>query len=379
MKMFDRRLGLLALAAALPVAACSSSDTTAGGGGNTTTHSTTSSTTSSTSTTSQGGGGAGGTGGLAGQGGVGGIAGAGGVGGVGGVAGAGGVGGVAGAGGVGGVAGAGGVGGAGGGGGGIVCSPAAVLTWAGQPLNEAGDTCTGTSVYDNLSACTGFHSEGNEIVYSLTIPANTTLQVTYANDNGGDESLYVLSDCSDAQSCLAGSDGGSPEMAVIPSDAAQRTVYVVADNYAAGGCDTFTLGIDALTCSAVDLGTWDGTPITQPGDSCTGTMQYNPGSNGCTGYNERGNEVVYQLTVPAGTSVGITYTPTVRDVSLYVLTDCFDFAGATCVVGDDANGSGEAESVTLTNSGIAPQTYFIVADTYGSGNCDTFTLQIDPS
>lgn len=125
---------------------------------------------------------------------------------------------------------------------------------------------------------------------------------------------------------------------------------------------------ETYVCQATSLGTFTGTPIVQTGDTCGGTTDYGKGSLGCTGYSAKANERVYSLTVPNGSSVDVTMTPTGSgdgmDSSLYLLAECGDLWGVNCLAGADDTMLGQAESLTWTNNTGAETTVYIVADSY---------------
>lgn len=75
-------------------------------------------------------------------------------------------------------------------------------TWAGAT--------DGSSPGAAMNMCTGFTAEGGDVVYSFTLPANGTLDVTITpNGTSGDPSIYVVSDCNmTAATCVEGMDGG---------------------------------------------------------------------------------------------------------------------------------------------------------------------------
>ncbi|HRV18850.1 MAG TPA: hypothetical protein P5317_12675, partial [Myxococcota bacterium] len=111
----------------------------------------------------------------------------------------------------------------------------------------------------------------------------------------------------------------------------------------------------AFECSAIDLGTFNGTRIEQTGDTCDGTSLYNAGGSGtwtCTRYTSEDKELVYKLTVPAGGAVKVHMEPTDFDASLWVTTSCDDVLGLKCVVGSD-----DPETVVIHNDTTEDQTY----------------------
>jgi len=239
-----------------------------------------------------------------------------------------------------------------------------------------------------------------------------------------DASLWVTTDCSDTlgRYCVAGVDAvvtGGHESLVFTNDTSEwMTYYIVADAYKSCGafkltiskmsrcgdgviegdeqCDgaelngvsceelgfeggelgctaacRFDISDCAFTCPATDLGTVTKDITLTEVDSCTGTKVFDASGTGvsCTGYSSMGEEILYKITLPAGTSVKIKMEPSGFDANLWVTTACDDFNGAKCVVGAD-----DPEELILTNEGAEAMTYFIVADAFSG--CGTFDLTI---
>ena len=144
-----------------------------------------------------------------------------------------------------------------------------------------------------------------------------------------------------------------------------------------GTCDGWDTSACVGGCPATNLGVWNGTPQVHTINTCAGSQDYSPiwGGGSCTGFNADGSELIYALTLAGGESVVVTYDPaTGADGSLYVLDDCLDTDASGCVAGSDEIGDGVQETVLLTNSGVAPQTYYIVADNFSG--CGTSILSI---
>lgn len=124
---------------------------------------------------------------------------------------------------------------------------------------------------------------------------------------------------------------------------------------------------EAYTCQATDLGTLTGSPITRTGDSCNGTTDYGKSGLSCTGFSAKAQELVYSVTVPNGSSIDVTLTPTGdndQDSSLYLLADCGDLWGVNCLSGADDTMLGQAENLSWTNNTGGETTVYIVADSY---------------
>ena len=114
------------------------------------------------------------------------------------------------------------------------------LTWA------TGDYSPGTYP----TSCTGFDATGNDVTYSMNLMAGDKVSLIYDGDY--DESIYIVTDCSDtAGSCVIGADASAidPEAIsewVVPADG---TYYLIADAYGTGNGGPFTI-IYTIVCSA---------------------------------------------------------------------------------------------------------------------------------
>jgi hypothetical protein len=123
------------------------------------------------------------------------------------------------------------------------CGAIDLGAFSGAPIVRMGDTCSGTNLYNAAgggTSCTGYSSSGNEVVYSLVVPAGQELQVEMVG-TGFDASLWITYFCDDYNGlgCMAGAD--DPEALVFTNPGAADTFYIVADAYA--GCGAFTLSI----------------------------------------------------------------------------------------------------------------------------------------
>ncbi len=149
------------------------------------------------------------------------------------------------------------------------CNAINLGVFDGSSISRTGDSCAGTARYDaggsGVSSCTGYTTAGNEVVYSLTLPAGEAVQVKMVPD-GFDAALWVTTDCSDTNglACVVGGD--DPEIVIIENDtAADVTYYIMADAWR--DCGTFTLTISDLgqcgndilegreQCDGADFGT----------------------------------------------------------------------------------------------------------------------------
>lgn len=100
------------------------------------------------------------------------------------------------------------------------------------------DTCGATNDYSApASGCTGYTSEGLDVVYVVELVEDQELTVSIESDY--DTSLYLVTDCADIENtCVAGSDNyGVPEVIIFDAATAPGTYYLIIDGYSATGLD----------------------------------------------------------------------------------------------------------------------------------------------
>jgi cysteine-rich repeat protein len=89
-----------------------------------------------------------------------------------------------------------------------------------------------------------------------------------------------------------------------------------------------------------------------------------------------GVDMVFAISVGPGAILQVTDTPNAaNDAVLVIADDCTSIVNS-CVQYADDGISGEAESLTYTNTGTTAQTIFIVADNYDLGATGPFTLDV---
>ena len=258
-----------------------------------------------------------------------------------------------------------------------------------------GDPCAGDP------SSIGFIEESNGVFYELcvqscdddnhcrpgyrcedaTMTGDITICIPITDcENVGCNDAAGIMYCADSGRCWFDGCLADPCAGVPDSDG---TCLNVGDDYQCG-CDEGYFWDDEtkscvlFVCDADDLGTWDGTTITRTGDSCDGSQIYGNVSLACTGYPAAGHELVYSLAVPDGDTIVITQTPVHgnnQDSSLYILEECIDLDGLTCLEGADDTFGGEAETLTWTNNTGDTKTIFIIADSYSG--CGPIELTIE--
>jgi hypothetical protein len=280
-----------------------------------------------------------------------------------------------------------------------------------------GDIGLYTNDYNPLSTgCTGWAAVGPDATYVVTAPAGDVVQVDLTMDFNAD--LYIVTDCADITTCLAGDDAyDSTSLTVVSTGV---PLYIIVDSYSAtaSGAYELTVGVQTPSCTpglrtcvdgfnielcnsfgvsgevypcdqtctpgqtSCDAGGSCATaiPVLQSG-SIAGTWypwqsNYSPDDSGlCTGYDALGPENVYAVNLVAGQTLTASLTPTDgnQDSSLYLITDCAAVE-TSCLDGDDSFGT---ETVTYTAT--ANITVYIVADNYDTAIYDDPTYDLTVS
>jgi len=185
-----------------------------------------------------------------------------------------------------------------------------------------------------------------------------------------DTKMWLLAD--DCETELAyNDDGGESLFSLIDyTFEADATIYVKVTGYSETTTGFYTLVAE-------------GAPEPQPNDTCEGAINladldptfdvdlclyandYNPGSDGCTGYNANGDDAVYYVELEEGEGFSASMDGS-HDLAIYLVTDCSDLS--TCVAGDD---SGNPEEITYQaeTAGI----YFLIVDGYSGCGVVTVT------
>jgi hypothetical protein len=90
-------------------------------------------------------------------------------------------------------------------------------------------------------ACTGFTNDGPDAVYVITVGAGKTITATM-NPIGWDGAIEIVQPCVMTPICLAGHDGGNPEIATYTSPSS-ATLYVVVDSWSDTAFGPYSLNV----------------------------------------------------------------------------------------------------------------------------------------
>lgn len=233
---------------------------------------------------------------------------------------------------------------------GDTCQEAFVVTQSTTFTNISNTDLNNDLTLPGSAGCTGFSSNGPEAFYEVRGSAGDILTVTM--DADFDPSLYLLSECGNASSCLAGSDNlsGAETVSVVLDGS---PVFVVADGFSSSDVGTYNLDIqiDSPNCIPNQIDSCDSGQI--PVCNSLGLQEYHDCSslacNGDACANPNGDTCFEAIPVPTG---GGTFSFVANDLTDTNSTNC----SGTSAPGVDARleiagAVGEIVTVTMTPSG----------------------------
>jgi len=117
-----------------------------------------------------------------------------------------------------------------------------------------GNTDDAADNYSPTNNCTGYSAYGNDVVYYMDLEAGDTVAFTYTQ-LVWDASIYILTDCGNMNSCVAGADGtvsGEPEVLSYSVPTTGR-YYLVLDAWSTDQGGDWTLDY-LITCPTPPIG-----------------------------------------------------------------------------------------------------------------------------
>ncbi|MCB9684915.1 MAG: hypothetical protein H6738_15645 [Alphaproteobacteria bacterium] len=225
---------------------------------------------------------------------------------------------------------------------------------------------------------------GKDALLRVEVPPKSVLNLDY-NTLSESASLYVLTDCSTANSCVKGSDidqnpniheftnyfnsTEDPEELFIGLD----TTGVDASNQPTPGDTVWTLDVTVETLRDPLMFDTCLDALGQPQTLSSGgyfeefvayTDNLNPGNGGCTHTSLNGADALMPFSLGPGQTFTVNVTSPGGDVGVYVLSNCNDVF--SCVGGADA-GTNQTEQLVLVNQGKATANLYLVVDSKGPG------------
>jgi hypothetical protein len=234
-----------------------------------------------------------------------------------------------------------------------------------------------------------------DVFYTLMVPAGNRANIVVTPAAGIDVVLNITDapgTCTGVTSCLYGADTGAAGVAErarfdnTTGSAVTLLLQVGSFDDAEG---TFTIQADVApippppgndTC-AMPVALTPGMTVNGTTVSATPDMLYGASPAMCVATSTPRKDVFYSLAVGAGKTATIVVTP---DATLDAFVNVIDSAAgctgvAACLAAADDGLRGDAETVTYTNSGAAPQTVLIqVGDYFGVEAPFTITATVTP-
>ncbi len=218
---------------------------------------------------------------------------------------------------------------------------------------------------------TGWNTHDVDGFVGVGFHANRMISATFTNFDG-DSSVYLMSDCDDVASMVAGADNTDGFGAETVDFVAQSDglLYVGLDGYLADDADStadrFSLELvvsDLLpeisdTCAGATTAATAGNYY---GDNASGTSEIDLGDgNVHTGYATEGNDSFVRIDLDAGETLTASQRLLEFDAALYLMTDCADIASV--VAASDATLTGDLEALSYTAS--SAETVYLVLDAW---------------
>ncbi len=242
-----------------------------------------------------------------------------------------------------------------------------------------GSVSSNANTMDPLAGgCTGWAAPGQDGLLRVELPDQGQIEATlgFVAD---DASLYLLSTCGIAGSCVIGSDSGVgagslETVSYINDSGSDEVLYLVIDSYNTPNVDMFQLDVtitslqnnllvdscaDALAMPATPNGVYQGTLAAH-------TNYLDPACNPAPGA-----EGLAKFELQTGETLNATATMPGADPALYVLYNCA--IGDSCALGENAS-AGPSESLIYTNNTPASEIIYLAVDSAGvSGD---YTLDV---
>ncbi|MCK6551458.1 MSCRAMM family adhesin SdrC, partial [Myxococcota bacterium] len=256
------------------------------------------------------------------------------------------------------------------------CATAIVLAEAVGAVVETGDTSC--AVADTAGTCAGASSA--DVVYALTLTGwrRVSFEGVAASGTGTfDPALYFRDQCDAPATELVCSDSASGRVASLESVLAPGDYFLWVDGSSTGGAGEYgvTVDIDPQdTCRSPSI-----LPL-PPIGSTIEVRGTTVGANddfqtSCAG-NQRAADHVYELTIPATTTIRLETLPTgLRDydTALHVRAACTAGNEPRPLACDDDSGAGTLSRLDVT---LMPGVYYVVVDGWGTSRPGDYRLAI---
>lgn len=250
---------------------------------------------------------------------------------------------------------------------------------------ELADAGYGDDVLRN--SCRSRQARGEDAILPVDLAPLEHLAAVLEIPNE-DASLYLLSDCANDLTCLAGQDtccGGAPESLEYFNDTgSSRRVYLVVDGVSAGVEGRYALDLAVSTLAEPEMSdtcveAMKQSAPTPPGRYYSNFGAYTPGTDpgtgGCTGTALPGPDAMTKIRLAPGETLTATIDMKGGDPALYLLYQCN--SAASCPAGADQHGATGKETLVYENRSGQGENLFLVVDTKSPTGLRPYFLTID--
>ena len=254
-------------------------------------------------------------------------------------------------------------------------------------------------------------TQGYEKIYALQLRANDTVEIQYTSPSTS-TLMYLLADCTDAQSCLQTTGSAARNGFLVHQALADETIFLVLDRIASGATSLrFSLDIQfRQSCNILDPPTCidattmmgcasdgltlqsdcggacvNGNCATPTGQFCSDPIPLIDGSSDTRRFDKtdsvvaegvlgmcsfptptKGKNYIYSIDLVAGQTLNLDYISDDPSTVIYLLTDCLNLSSCS------AQDSGRTGRISYT--ALQDETLFVIMDGENAAGMGTYTL-----
>jgi hypothetical protein len=202
------------------------------------------------------------------------------------------------------------------------------------------------------------------------VAAGEALEATV--DAEGDVALALLTDCSDARSCLVGADEGPPggvERLAYRAPGPGDSLLTLVLECVGDTCGAYDLRVEiseaapsllAEDCASAEAGPVLGVGAHEIVEPLGGSDDLDLPIGACTGGRTPGPDGFVRVGLAAGQSVDVEAATAAGDVEVYLLDSCLP--APSCVAGAGGAAKGAPERLRFTHPGPGPAEYLLGFD-----------------
>lgn len=247
------------------------------------------------------------------------------------------------------------------------------------PYTNSGlTTCGNGNTYTSAHACGSTYMNGEDFIFRYNSPGNECLNISLSGTSNW-VGVFVYNGCPNVvgTTCVAQATSGSgnPSVSNVQLTAAGN-YYILVSTLPPPNCTNFNISISrcptGTTCGYAREVT--SLPYNQTGlTTCGFGNEYNS-THACGDTYMNGEDFVFSYTISAPQCIDIFTSATSGWTGLFVLNNCPDVVGATCIAKNvSIFGNPSLTGVMLPAAG----TYYFLVDTRPMPNCTPFNILVD--